>query len=81
MIQSLHLDFISSGSNIVYNTSTVQVIENQKTNIAQTIALDENKNELINSKPFLVSLNRIMVKCPGVKRVVYSQVAESISLA
>jgi len=47
----------------------VQVIEHQKTNIPQTIAVDENKNELIYSKPFLRSLNRIMVKCPGVKCV------------
>jgi len=62
MIQNLHFDFISKGNNIVYNRSTVQVIEHQKTNIPQTIALDANKNELIYSKPFLVSLNRIMVK-------------------
>lgn len=47
MIQNLHFDFISNGSNIVYNRSTVQVIEHQKTNVPQTIALDENKNELI----------------------------------
>lgn len=42
MIQNLHFDFISKGSNIVYIRSTVQVIEHQKThNITQTIALDK----------------------------------------